>query len=103
MKGHIHPGPKGFQPALHDLLGEFLVAVILVQKSKEREQRHLNLLWQRQAGSVIEGDATAICYHTIDELDLFRMKCQSPIASIQFPAELPQESFAIALSNILSW
>ena len=50
---------------------------------------------------MIQGYTAAIGDHAIDELDLFGMKGQWPVASIQFPAE-PSGSFAMALSKILS-
>src|SRR5580704_8938166 len=64
-KRQLHASPQGLQATFHDLLCEFFVAVVLVQQSKQREQGHLDLLGQRQAGSVIESDATAICDHAI--------------------------------------
>src|SRR5262249_1512307 len=87
-KGQTHSIPQRFQSALDDLRSKLLVAIVLVAEGDERKQRHLNLLWQRQTRRVVERHASAISYHSIDELQTFRMKGERTVPGIQLFASI---------------
>src|ERR1700758_3207591 len=100
-KWQIHSIPQSFHPALHNLLCKFLVVIVFVQESKEGEQGHLHLLWQREASCVIESHTTAIRYHAVDKLQLFWVESQRTITSIQFAASRFGEIRDLRIKNIV--
>ena len=77
------PVEQRLEPAAHDELAELLVAVRLVEQREQREQRHLDLLRQRQPGGVVQRDHPAVRHHAVDELHLLRLERDAAVTVVE--------------------